>query len=40
MSASKAALKAITAAVKAKKYDDVIQQSQELLTKDPKSYQG
>jgi superkiller protein 3 len=40
MSTSKAALKAISAAVKAQKYDEVVKESQQLLASDPKSYQG
>jgi superkiller protein 3 len=40
MSTSKAALKAISTAVKAQKYDEVIQESQKLLATDSKSYQG
>jgi superkiller protein 3 len=40
MSTSKAALKAIGAAVKAQKYDEAIQECQKLLASDPKSYQG
>jgi len=40
MSTSKATVKAIAAAVKAQKYDEVIQQSQKLLATDPQSYQG
>jgi len=39
MSTPKTALKVIDAAAKAKKYDDVLQQSQNLLAADPKSYQ-
>jgi len=39
MSTPKAALKAIDAAAKAKRYDDVLQQSQNLLAADPNSYQ-
>lgn len=40
MSGSKAALKAINAAVKAQKYDDAIQEAQKLLGSDPKNYQA
>jgi superkiller protein 3 len=40
MSTSKAALKAISAAVKAQNYDEAVQQSQKLLNADPKSYQA
>jgi len=40
MSGSKAALKAISAAIKAQKYDDAIQEAQKLLAADPKSYQA
>lgn len=40
MSTSKAALKAISTAVKAQKYDEVVRESQNLLASDPKSYQG
>ncbi|CZT49959.1 related to SKI3-antiviral protein [Rhynchosporium secalis] len=36
----KAALKAISAAVKAQKYDDVVQEAQKLLAVDPKNYQA
>jgi len=40
MSTSKATVKAIAAAVKAQKYDEVVRQSQKLLAADPQSYQG
>ncbi|KAH7382959.1 hypothetical protein BKA64DRAFT_173650 [Cadophora sp. MPI-SDFR-AT-0126] len=40
MSGSKAALKAIAAAVKAQKYDDAVQEAQKLLASDPKNYQA
>jgi len=40
MSTIKAALKSISVAVKAQKYDEVVQESQKLLVSDPKSYQG
>ena len=40
MSGSKAALKAIGAAIKAQKYDDAIQEAHKLLAADPKSYQA
>ncbi|PBP25977.1 tetratricopeptide [Diplocarpon rosae] len=40
MSGSKAALKAISAAVKVQKYDDAIQEAQRLLGSDPKNYQA
>ncbi|KAG9242790.1 hypothetical protein BJ878DRAFT_153891 [Calycina marina] len=40
MSTSKAALKAIGAAIKAQNYDEVIEQSQKLVLEDPKSYKG
>jgi len=40
MSSSKAALKAIGAAIKAQKYEDAIQEAQKLLTNDPKSFQA
>lgn len=37
---SKAALKAIADAVKQQKFDDAIQQAQDLLQKDAKNYQA
>jgi superkiller protein 3 len=40
MSASKAALKAISAAVRAQKYDEAVQQCQQILVADPKNYQA
>lgn len=40
MSSSKAALKAIAEAVKQQKFDDAIQQAQDLLQKDTKNYQA
>ena len=40
MSGPKAALKAIGAAIKAQKYDDVVQEAQKLLAQDPQNYQG
>jgi superkiller protein 3 len=40
MSAQKAALKAIGAAIKAQKYDDAVTEAQKLLASDPKSYQA
>lgn len=40
MSASKSALKAIGAAVKAKNYDDAVEQAKKLLASDPKNYQA
>jgi superkiller protein 3 len=40
MSTSKAALKAIDAAVKAQRYDDAVQQCQQILATDPKNYQA
>ncbi|RFU29117.1 hypothetical protein B7463_g7213, partial [Scytalidium lignicola] len=40
MSSQKAALKAISAAIQAKKYDDAVEQAQRLVVSDPKSYQG
>lgn len=38
MSGTKAAIKAIGAAIKAEKYDDAVQESKKLLAADPKSY--
>jgi superkiller protein 3 len=38
MSASKSALKAIGAAIKAQKYDEAVEQAQKLLAADPKNY--
>lgn len=38
MSGTKAALKAVGAAIKAQKYDDAVQEAQKLLASDPKSY--
>jgi superkiller protein 3 len=40
MSAPKAALKAINAAIKAQKYDDAVQEAQKLLSTDPKNFQA
>jgi hypothetical protein len=40
MSGSKAALKSIVAAVRAQKYDDVIQEARTLISRDPKSFQA
>ncbi|KAA8566592.1 hypothetical protein EYC84_009138 [Monilinia fructicola] len=40
MSATKAALKAINAAVQSQKYDEAIQQARNLLNSDPQSYQA
>jgi superkiller protein 3 len=40
MSASKAALKAIGVALKAQKYDEAVQQCQQILAGDHKSYQA
>jgi superkiller protein 3 len=40
MSASKAALKAVGAAIKVQKYDEALEQVQKLLVSDPKNYQG
>jgi hypothetical protein len=40
MSGSKGALKAINAAIKAQKYDDVVRDAHKLLASDPKSYQA
>ncbi|KAB8292984.1 hypothetical protein EYC80_007348 [Monilinia laxa] len=40
MSGTKAALKAINAAVQSQKYDEAIQQARNLLNSDPKSYQA
>lgn len=37
---SKAALKAVVGAVKQQKFDEAIQQAQELLQKEPKNYQA
>ena len=39
-SKSKAALKAIAAAIQASKYSDAIDQAQILLSEDPKNYQA
>jgi superkiller protein 3 len=40
MSGPKAVLKAIGAAIKAQKFDDVVQEAQKLLALDPKNYHG
>lgn len=40
MSGTKAALKAINAAVQSQKYNEAIQQARDLLKSDPKSYQA
>ncbi|KAL3426141.1 tetratricopeptide [Phlyctema vagabunda] len=40
MSGAKAALKAIAAAIQAKKYDDAVDQAQKVLQNDPPSYQA
>lgn len=40
MSTTKAALKAIGAALQAQKYDDAVEQSQKLLASDPQQYQA
>jgi hypothetical protein len=40
MSGSKAALKAISTAVKAQKFDDAAREAQKLLASDPKNYQA
>ena len=40
MSGQKSALKAISAAIKAQKYDDAVNEAQKLLANDPKSYQS
>lgn len=40
MSSQKGALKAIGAAIQAKKYDDAVEQAERLIASDPKNYQG
>ncbi|CCD43322.1 hypothetical protein BofuT4_uP067300.1 [Botrytis cinerea T4] len=40
MSGTKAALKAINAAVQSQKYDEAVEQAQKLLDSDPNSYQA
>lgn len=40
MSGSKAALKAINDAIRTQNFDDAITKAQDLVDKDPKSYQG
>jgi superkiller protein 3 len=40
MSSTKAVLKAINAAIVAKKWEDAVAQAEKLLVADPKSYQG
>jgi superkiller protein 3 len=40
MSSSKPALKAISAAIQASKYDDAIEQAKKLLNTDTKNYQA
>lgn len=40
MSGSKAVLRAINDAIKQQKYDDVIGQAREFLSKEPDNYQG
>ncbi|KOS17934.1 Superkiller protein 3 [Escovopsis weberi] len=40
MSGSKTLLKAINDAIRSQRYDDAVEKAQELLKKDPKSYQG
>lgn len=40
MSEAKGAMKAVGAALKAEKYDEVVHQAQKLLVLDPKSYKG
>ena len=40
MSGAKALLKAVNEAIKQQKYDDAIEKANEVLQKDPKSYQA